>query len=170
MTNIQKKSASHILCGMIHPVKFIRCISIYLKVRDKTTDQIEQFTYITVLFSCHQYLHDFFIRTRLQFKSLFFQFFTQMVNQRFSVIVCWKSINQFRTMLSVETNFIIDCFLIMFQLIMTVPIILSTFWYTKMLDIRLPLSLINNKIWCIRLMRIWNMIWIDRFIFIIDMI
>ena len=64
LANIQKEACSNILCGMIHTVKFIRSISVSLKVSDESANKINKFAYITIFFRWDKLFHNFFIWTR----------------------------------------------------------------------------------------------------------
>ena len=98
------------------------------------------------------------------------QFLFQMCRNASSIFIRRKCINKCCSMFFMKKDFIIYCLFVHFQLFFSIKRIVTIFCNSKMFNIYLLLILTDNKIGSVRFTGQHNIIFIYRFVFVINII
>ena len=155
---------------MIQYRKVIFIISVYFEISDKIRYQYNQSLNVSVFFRRYQFLRHFLIRAAFQLNSMLTQFLFQMCRDTSSVFIRRKCINKRCSMFFMKKDFIIYCLFVHVQLFFSIKRILTIFCNSKMFNIYLLSILTNDKIGSIWFTGQHNIIFIYRFVLVINII
>ena len=165
---VQEQSCALVLRGMEHPVKLFHGIPVDLEIDDEPAQERNQAPYIPVFLGSHQFFQDFPAGPGLQLKPGVQELLLQMLQHRSPVPVGGKRIDQFRPVLPVQKDLVIDCLLVAFQRVPGIPVIPAVLRDPEVLNVGCLLALHDPEVRGIGLARILNMVRIQRFILVVQ--
>ena len=170
MTNVQEEFCADIIGHPLHLTELVGIVTVGLEVLDEGANETREFEDVFVLLRGDNLLIYLHVGAAVQDNALLLQLVFQMLKERAPIIVGREGIYQLGAVFTMEENLIIDFLLVSIQFSFGVAIVLTVLGDAEMLDVDGSISLPDDKIRGIWLVRMAESVRVGPLILVVNLV